>query len=149
MKLFSDRLPAVLTRADLAHLLTPTFARETGASEELALDRMKRAVEVWHIADSLYGAVSEALTAAQGSRSVDEVIDKLSRAVARKRDSLKAAPKGPALAAFMVLVNLELGLSKEEMRAMLESDMGRELLEQGYRALGEYLVDQLVPRPRS
>jgi len=144
MTIFSSRLPHVLTQADLAHLLSPTYAREVGVDEELARERMTRAMQISYLSDRFYEAVSAALASVQGSRTEDAVIDKLSKAVPKRLGYVEAAPETPALSALTVLINLELGLTPDTLRATLESDKGQALLEQGFRALGEYLVRQLV-----
>jgi len=142
--LISNRLPHVLTRSDLAELLTPTYAREVGVSDELALERMARALKNSGIADKLYNAVSGALVAVRGERTEDALMDGLSKAVPKKLRKVRAAPGTPALTAVTVWVNVEIGLASEDLRGTLESGKGRTLLDQGFRVLGEFLVKQLL-----
>jgi len=142
--LFSHRLPHVLTRADLADLLAPTYAREGNVSEELAHERMARALKSSGVPDRLYAAISTALVSAQGSKTQDAVMDALSKAVPKRCGKIGAAPSTPALSAVTVLLNIELGLAPGDLRSTLESDKGRVLLDRGFRALGKYLVEQLI-----
>jgi hypothetical protein len=44
----------------------------------------------------------------------------------------------------MVRLNLEIGLAPESMRATLASGKGKELLEEGIRALGAHLLEGLL-----
>ncbi len=144
MTLFSPRLPHVLTRADLADFLSPTYAREANVSEELAQERMTRALKSSAVPDRLYEAISTALESVRGSRTPDAVMDTLSKAVPKRLGKIEAAPSTPPLSAVTVLLNIELGLAPGDLRATLESDRGRTLLNRGFRALGEFLVKQLV-----
>jgi hypothetical protein len=141
---FSRRLPHALTHADLAVLLTPTYAAEVGVEEDEALERLRHALAVPAIADDLYQSVSTALAAAQGTRSEDELMDRLAKGVAKRAGKMKAAPATQGLAAFMVWVNVELGQAPEQLRATLETDKGRALLNEGLRALGAHLVKSLL-----
>jgi len=71
-------------------------------------------------------------------------MDALSKAVPKKLGKIGAAKATPALSAIAVLFNIEIGLAPAELRATLESDKGKKLLDQGFQTLGEYLVKQLV-----
>jgi hypothetical protein len=143
--LFSKRLPHVLTRKDLAIVLASTYAQSERVDFEEAQDRMERALSAARVADQFYAALSEALQAAKGARTTeDEVIDKLSAGVLKRRSRVKPAPVGPALSAVMVMLNLELGQAPEMMRNALETPKGEELLREGLRALGAHLVGELI-----
>ncbi|MFH1812521.1 MAG: hypothetical protein ABIJ09_27560 [Pseudomonadota bacterium] len=144
MTTFARSLPRVLLRVDLAQLLAPTYAREDDVSEELAHERMTELLKIPSLTDKIYSAVAAALDSAQGARTEDALLDAVARAVPRRCKDVQAAPRGPALSALTVLFNLELGLSPERLRASLESDRGQELVEQGFRALGQDLVRQLL-----
>jgi hypothetical protein len=137
---FSRRLPHVLTRPDLAQLLTPTYAEAVGVDEDEALERMQAAVERQAIVDDLYVSVSSALAAVQGTRSEDEIMNKLSQGVQKRLGRMKPAPVTMALSALMVRVNIELGHAPESLRATLETDKGRALLATGLKEIGEFLV---------
>ncbi|MBI5509614.1 MAG: hypothetical protein HY903_12750 [Deltaproteobacteria bacterium] len=144
MTLFSRRLPHVLTHADLAVLITPTYAEATGVDEDEALERLQEAVQRADIADELYDCVSTALAAAQGTRTEDQLMDKLSKGVQKRRGKLKALPPSTALSAFMVRINVALGHAPEALRGTLDTEKGRALLKSGLRELGEFLVDNLL-----
>src|SRR3954465_7975904 len=145
MALFSRRLPHVLTRKDLARILAATYAKGASVDAEEALERMERAVASDRIVDDLYAGLSAALAERKGSRTTeDELIDKLSAGVQKRRGRGKAAQMTPAISAAMVLINLELGYAPEMMRNALQNEKGRALLDEGLRALGAHLVGELI-----
>lgn len=145
MPYFSRRLPHVVTRADLAILVAPSYAEAMAVDQGEAQERLVRAVERPGAADDLYRGLSAALAAARGARtSEDELMDKLSRGLQKRRARVKAAPATPALAAVMVRLNLEIGLAPESMRDTLQTDKGRALLEEGLQKLGGHLLKELL-----
>ncbi|HET7785530.1 MAG TPA: hypothetical protein VFL36_06130 [Myxococcales bacterium] len=143
--MFSRRLLHVVTRKDLALLLAPTYAQSANVDFDEAHERMERAVGVQRVVDALYRGLSDALHARQGPRTgEDELIDKLSAGVQKRRSRVKAAALTPAISAVMVMLNLELGYAPEMMRNALAEPRGRKLLEDGLAGLGEHLLDQLI-----
>jgi hypothetical protein len=145
MPLFSKRLPHVLSRSDLARVLAPTYAKAAQVDVEEADDRLQRALAIQRIADDLYGGLSAALADAQGSRTTeDELIDKLSAGVQKRRNRVRAADLTPGVSAALVSINLELGYAPEMMRDALRGEKGAALLQDGLRALGAHLVRELV-----
>ena len=145
MALFSRRLPHVLTRKDLARVVAPTYAKAASVDLDEALERMERVVASDRIVDDLYAGLSAALAEKKGPRTTeDELIDKLSAGVQKRRGRVKAAEMTPALSAAMVLINLELGYAPEMMRNALQNEKGRALLDDGLRALGAHLLRELI-----
>jgi hypothetical protein len=145
MTLFSRRLPHVLTRTDLARVLTATYAAALSVDEDEAYERLIRALERPGVADDLYRGIAAALIAGQGPRTTeDALVDKLSAGVQARRARVKAAAASPAISAVMVRLNLELGLAPEPMRATLASEKGRAVLEEGLRAIGAHIVKELL-----
>jgi hypothetical protein len=145
MALFSRRLPHVLTRKDLARVIAPTYAKAASVDADEALDRMERAVANDRIADELYAGLSAAMAERKGSRTTeDELVDKLSEGVQKRRSRVKAAPLTPAISAALVMINLELGYAPEMMRNALDTEKGRALLDDGLRDLGAHLVGELI-----
>jgi hypothetical protein len=145
MPLFSRRLPHVVTIADLAILLTPTYAEAMSVEDEEAHERLVRALAHTRLADDLYLGLSEALEGMRGERtSEDALMDKLSKGVQKRRSRVKGAPSTAALAAVMVRINLEIGMAPEQMRATLDTDKGRAVLAEGLRSLGNHLVKDLL-----
>jgi len=143
--LFSRRLPHVVTRADLARILLETYVDLMNVDDEEALDRLTRALERPELLDALHRGLSAGLEAHQGERtSEDQLMDKLGKGVQKRRSRVKAAPSHPSIAAVLVRINLELGLAPEPMRAMLQSEKGRALLEDGLRRLGAHLAAELL-----
>lgn len=143
--LFSRRLPHVLTRADLCRVLLETYVDLMNVEDEEALDRLGRALDRPELLDALYRGISTALAAVQGTRTTeDQLMDKLGKGVQARRGRVKAAPAHPSIAAVLVRINLELGLAPEQMRATLQTEKGRALLEDGLSRLGKHLVAELV-----
>jgi hypothetical protein len=145
MSLFSRRLPHVLTRADLARALAPTYAKAAQVDAEEAEDRLQRALAIQRVADGVYGGISDALSEAKGARTTeDELIDKLSTGVQKRVRRVRAAELTPGVSAALVSINLELGYAPEMMRNALETEKGRALLDEGLRELGAHLVGELI-----
>jgi hypothetical protein len=145
MTVFSRRLPHVLTRADLARVVAPTYAEALSVEEDEAHERVARALEQPGVADDLYRGISDALASSKGPRTTEDAqLDKLSAAVVARRARVKAAPSSPAISAVLVRMNLELGLAPPGMRGTLASDKGRAMLDEGLRALGAHLVKELM-----
>lgn len=145
MTLFSPRLPHVVTRADLTRILLETYVDAMAVEDEEALDRLSRALARPELLEALYRGLTVALDAARGERtSEDQLMDRLGKGVQRRRSRVKAAPSHPAIAAVLVRINLELGLAPEPMRATLQTEKGRALLEDGLARLGKHVVAELL-----
>jgi hypothetical protein len=145
MTLFSRRLPHVLTRADLARVVAPTYAAAMSVEEDEAHERVTRAVEAPGVAEDLYRGISDALARSKGPRTTEDAqLDKLSAAVVARRARVKPAPSSAAISAVLVRMNLDIGLAPEGMRTTLASEKGRAMLEEGLRALGAHLVKELL-----
>ncbi|MGC4119442.1 MAG: hypothetical protein QM765_33720 [Myxococcales bacterium] len=141
--MFSERLPHVLTRADLATLLTPTYATAQNVDDEEAHDRMAHALTDPELLDDLYWGLSEALLAQQGKRTEDALMDSLAKRVSARKGRLAPATS-PEIAAVLVRINLLLNLAPESMRALLSTEKGKAALDKGLRALGTHLVKELL-----
>jgi hypothetical protein len=142
---FSRRLPHVVTRKDLALIVAPTYAAAANVDFDEAHERMERAVGTQRIVDALYQGLSDALAEKQGARTTaDELIDKLSEGIQKRRSRVKAAALTPALSAAMVLLNLELGYAPEMMRNALNEPKGQKLLQEGLKQLGGHLLKELI-----
>lgn len=145
MPLFSKRLPHVVSHADLAILLVPTYAGARGVDDEEALQRLTQALSVRGVADELYEALSVGLRAAQGPRTTEDgLVDKLSAGIAARRGKVRPAPDSPLIAAVLIRLDLEIGVAAEQMRATLASPAGRAALDKGLAQLGTHLVKELM-----
>jgi hypothetical protein len=143
--MFSRRLLHVVTRKDLALLLAPTYAQSANVDFDEAHERMERAVGAQRIVDALYQGLSDALYARQGPRTgEDELIDKLSAGVQKRRGKVKAAKVTQAISAVMVMLNLELGYAPEMMRNALAEPKGQQLLREGLQEIGAHLLKELI-----
>jgi hypothetical protein len=145
MAYFSERLPHVLTRSDLATLLTPTYAEAGSVDDEEAYDRLQRALSDEGLLDDLYESISAALRASAGPRTEpDALMDKLSKRVGARKGRVKAASSTPKISAALVRINLILGLAPESMQAVMQSEKGKAALKDGLAALGAHLVAELL-----
>jgi len=144
MDSFSTRLPHVVTRSDLATLLTPTYGEAQSVDDEEAYDRLTQALASSDLQDELYASLSEALAAHLGPRT-DEgaLLDKLSKRVSARKGRMKPADSSK-VAALLVRVNLLLGLAPDSMRPVMESERGRASLKEALRAMGTHLVRELL-----
>lgn len=138
-----ERLPHVVTRADLATSLTATYAAAQNVDDEEAHDRLARALTDPGLLDDLYWGLEEALVAQQGSRSDDALLDTLSKRVASRKGRL-AASTSRDVAAVIVRINLLLNLAPDAMRELLDSEKGKAALDKGLRTLGAHLVKELL-----
>ena len=126
-------------------MLAPTLAKATQVDEEVAEERLSRALANEHVLEDVHGGLSVALAEARGPRtSEDELIDKLSAGVEARGRRLRAAELTPAISAVLVLLNVEAGEAPEMMRDTLQSEKGRTLLQEGLRSLGKHLVKELI-----
>jgi hypothetical protein len=145
MGLATRRLPAILTRAELAWLLVPTYGEAMSVEDEEAHDRITRALQHQELVDDLLWGFSEALEEKRGVRTgVDALLDKFSAALQTRRGKVTAAPADPAVSAVMVRINLEIGLASETLRTMLQTDKGRDMLDAGLKKLAARIVGELV-----
>jgi hypothetical protein len=144
---FSRRLPHVVTRKDLALIVAPTYAAAASVDFDEAHERMERAVGSQRIVDALHQGLSDALYEHKGPRtSEDELMDKLSDGIQKRRSRVKTAPLTPGISAAIVLLNLELGYAPEMMRNALAEPKGEKLLRDGLRQLGAHLLSELIKR---
>jgi hypothetical protein len=142
---FPKRLPHVVTRADWAFLLAPTYAAAQSVDEDIALERLERAVQSEHVLNQLYGGLAAAMEKARGLRTTeDDQIDKLSHGVEKRRGRVKAMRQTPALSAVLVSIDLQIGHAPEMMRDALTNPKGAALLRSGLEALGAFLLKELV-----
>jgi hypothetical protein len=137
----AHRIPHVITRADLALALAPTYAAALSVEEDEARERLDRALRNPGLLQELHAALGEAILAHKGPRTSDDaLVDKLSSGVQARRARVKPAPEDPGISAVMVRINLEVGLAPEGMRATLAGDRGKAMLDAGYRKLAAHLA---------
>jgi hypothetical protein len=142
---FPKRLPHIVTRADWATLLTSTYAESQSVDDEEAHERLTRALGSSELLDVLYTCLAKALGETQGPRTTDdELLDKLSAAIQKRRGRVRAAAVNPALAAALVRIDLEIGVAADAMRDALRSPKGKALLDAGLAQLGTHLVKELI-----
>lgn len=145
LTLYSKRLPHVVTRKDLAILLVPTYAAGQSVDEDIAQERLDRAVQIELVLSDLYSGLSMALFELQGPRtSEDDLIDRLSKGVEKRRARVKAAPPSPGISAVLVRIDVEIGHAPEMMRGALETPKGKALLQTGLRELGKFWLKELL-----
>jgi hypothetical protein len=139
------RLRHIVQRNHLASMLSATYAEAQNVDEEDAHERLTRAVEDPELQEALYGALAAGLAMQPGASDGDDaLLDRLSKALGKRAARMKAAKTSPGVSAVMVKVNLLVELAPISMRAALETDKGRALVEDGLRELGRHLVGQLL-----
>jgi hypothetical protein len=139
------RLPHVLPRKDLSLLLASTYAKARSVDDDEAIERLGRALESPAALEAVYRGIRAALEDAKGPRTDDDaILDRISAHVSARRSRIKAAEATPAVSAALVLLDLEIGLAPESMRATLASPRGSALLEAGLKELGAHLVKDLL-----
>jgi hypothetical protein len=135
----------VLTRADWAHLLAKTYAAAQSIDEDVALERLERAVQGEALLKLLYTGLGAALAKAKGPRTTeDAVIDKLSVGVETRRSRVRVLRSSPAVSAALVRIDLEIGHAPEMMREALANPKGAALLEAGFEQIGSFLLQELI-----
>ena len=145
MSHYPKRLPHVITRADWTYLLAPTYAAAQSVDEEIALERLQRAVQSEQILNELYGGLAAGMEAQRGARTTeDEQIDKLSQGIEKRRGRVKAMQQTPGLSAVLVSIDVQIGHAPEMMRDALANPKGAALLKSGLAALGSFLFKELV-----
>lgn len=145
MQPIPKRLAHVLTRADWPHLLAKTYAAAHSIDEDIAQERLERAVQGEALLKHLYGGLALALLQAKGPRtSEDQLVDKLSKGVEERRSKVRVLRNSPAVSAALVRVDLEIGHAPEMMRDALASPKGAPLMEQGFLEIGAFLLKELV-----
>ena len=145
MAYFSDRLPHIVRREDLAIMLAPTYAATANVDDEEAKDRLLRALADAALLDDIYLSLSAALTARAGPRiGVDALMDKLSKGIGARRSRVKPPSATPELFAFLVRINLLIGEAPANMRSVLESEKGRAAMKKGLQDVGAHLVRELL-----
>ena len=142
---YPKRLPHVVTRADWTYLLAPTYAAAQSVDEEVALERLQRAVRGDQLLALLYGGLGAALEKARGPRTTeDALIDKLSLGVEQRRAKVKALRGSAAVSAALVRIDLEIGHAPEMMRDALAGTKSAALMAKGFEELGAFLIKELV-----
>lgn len=142
--MFSKRLPHVLTRRDLALIVSPTVAAASRVEFDIAHERIERAFAIHRVADAFYEGFSAALEAIKGPRtSEDDLIDKLSAGLEKKRSRVKEANVTPAVSAALVFLDIETGHAPEMMKNALDTEKGRALLKKGLQDFAAHLLREL------
>ena len=89
------RIPHVFTRTDLAILLAPTYADSLSVDEEIAEERLGRALSNPDVLAAIHEAIASALEDSRGPRTdPDAQVDKISKRLQKRRARVKAAPPG-------------------------------------------------------
>jgi hypothetical protein len=139
------RIPHVFPRSDLAFLLAPTYADCLSVDEEIATERLGRALANPDVLAGIHQAIASALEDTRGPRTEpDAQVDKISKRLQTRRSRVKAAPSTPAVSAVMVWLNLAIGMAPESMRDTLSSGKGAAMLATGLRELAASLVKDLL-----
>jgi predicted trehalose synthase len=138
------RIPHVFPRAELAWLLAPTYADALGVDEEIAAERLGRALADGATLGAIHAAIAGVLEDARGPRTdPDAQVDRISRRLSTRRSRVKPAASTPAVSAVMIWLNLAIGMAPESMRDTLASGKGAAMLAAGLREVAASLVKDL------
>ncbi len=138
------RIPHVFPRAELAWLLAPTYAGALGVDEEIAVERLGRALASPEVLAGIHAAIGGALEAARGPRTdPDAQLDRISKRLQTRRSRVRPAESTPAVSAAMVWINLAIGMAPESMRDTLASGKGAAMLAAGLREVAGGLLKDL------
>ncbi len=138
------RIPHVFPRAELAWLLAPTYADSLAVDEEIAVERLGRALANPEVLAGIHGAIAAALEDTRGTRTDPEAqVDRISKRLQTRRSRVKPVPSTPAVSAVMIWLNLAIGMAPESMRDTLSSGKGAAMLAAGLREVAASLVKDL------
>jgi hypothetical protein len=138
------RIPHVFPRAELAWLLAPTYADGLAVDEEIAVERLGRALADPATLAGVHAAIAAVLEDARGPRTdPDAQVDRISRRLSTRRSRVKPAASTPAVSAVMIWLNLAIGMAPESMRDTLASGKGAAMLAAGLREVAASLVKDL------
>jgi hypothetical protein len=138
------RIPHVFPRAELAWLLAPTYADGLAVDEEIAVERLGRALADPATLARIHAAIAEVLEEARGPRTdPDAQVDRISKRLQTRRSRVKPAASTPAVSAVMIWLNLAIGMAPESMRDTLASGKGAAMLAAGLREVAASLVKDL------
>ncbi len=140
----AQRIPHVFPRADLAILLAPTYAGSLAVDEDIAQERLGRALADPALLAGIYAAIGEALEATRGPRTdPDAQLDRISKALQKRRWRVRPVDPTPGVSAVSIWLNLAIGLAPESMRETLASGKGAAMLAAGLREVAASLVKDL------
>jgi predicted trehalose synthase len=138
------RIPHVFPRAELAWLLAPTYADALGVDEEIAVERLGRALADPATLAAIHAAIAGVLEDARGPRTDPEAqVDRISKRLQTRRSRVKPAASTPAVSAVMIWLNLAIGMAPESMRDTLAAGKGAAMLAAGLREVAASLVKDL------
>jgi hypothetical protein len=138
------RIPHVFPRSELAWLLAPTYADSLAVDEEIAVERLERALRNPEILAGLHGALAAALEESRGPRTdSDAQVDRISKRLQTRRSRVKPAASTPAVSAVMIWLNLAIGMAPESMRDTLSTGKGAAMLATGLREVAASMVKDL------
>jgi hypothetical protein len=138
------RISHVFPRAELGWLLAPTYAGSLAVDEDIAVERLERALSSPEILAGIHAAIGAALEETRGPRTdPDAQLDRISKRLQTRRSRVKPAPSTPAVSAAMIWLNLAIGMAPESMRDTLASGKGAAMLAEGLREVATGLLKDL------
>ena len=138
------RIPHVFPRSELAWLLAPTYADSLAVDEDIAVERLGRALANPEVLAGLHAALAAAMEDTRGPRTDSEAqVDRISKRLQTRRSRVKPAVSTPAVSAVMIWLNLAIGMAPESMRDTLGSGKGAAMLAAGLREVAVSIVKDL------
>jgi hypothetical protein len=139
------RLRHAMPPRTLATALAGTYGKARRIDDELAEERLERALGSQTLADEIYAAIRAAVEAKKGPRTdIDALLDRFVTAVPERLYRVKPVEATPEVTAFIVRVDLEVGDAHESMRGALDTPKGRELGSKGLATVIGSLVGDIL-----
>ncbi|QDE92578.1 MULTISPECIES: hypothetical protein [Myxococcus] len=141
---YPPRLAHLATRAVVVAKLVPTYAQAHHIDEEEAAQRLSSALS-GRMLPTLLDVTWTAMRGKAKRLTDDGLVEKVAATLSeRPLRPGRIAPVGPALSAFFILVDLEVGTAGDAARRVMESDEGRRRGEEGLAEAGRFLAAELT-----
>src|SRR5215211_5820145 len=132
---FPPRLGHLATRRVVTAKLWPTYAEMHGIDEPEALERLERAMagRLWEdLLDATWAALLDKNKSKKKRLDEDALLEKLAGALKdRPFRPGRIAKPNPAMSAFLLLADLEVGTASDAARRVLETAEGRQRTAEG------------------
>lgn len=142
------RLIAVLTRLQLAEMLSPTYALAKNVDLNEAAVRLEDALRNLRLIEGLQRGTFAGLRAAKSHLDDDAIVEVVIKKLGKKQkrwQPLKPKAKDDAaMAAVTLLVDAGAGVATADAWGMIESEDGAVFLERGFHVVGAHLAHELT-----
>ncbi|MBX7114314.1 MAG: hypothetical protein K1X64_08260 [Myxococcaceae bacterium] len=141
---FPPRLGHLATRSVMVAKLAPTYAASHEIDDEEAVTRLERAVH-GALLEDLLAASWDALLGTTSRLDEEGLVEKVAQALKnRPQRPGRVAQTTAGWSAFLVRVDLDLGIASDAARRLLETDEGRKRSAAGLAEVGKFLAGELT-----